>query len=170
MFFNQNKKADSLMVSFVILVAIVLAGAMAAYAGLKYYPNMIKEEIDCKDGTSLIVDKYECSDGTLKITFRNNGLFGIKGFKMYASDDINREPTKVLRTLTEESSDNYWFGNRDDTGDFLKPLTDENENVRELIFETGEEEIKLIKIQPFIFQDSQQIVCQNAIIKQEINC
>jgi len=169
----MDKKAVSLMISFVILLAIVLASAMAAYSVLKYYPEMIREEADCKDGTSLVIDKYVCKDGIITIWVRNNGLFKINGFKMYVSDDEKREPAEAIKLQGSENvySDNYWFVTLDHT-EGLMPLTEDKENTQEITFNLGTlSDIQLLKLQPMVLDENDYVViCSTGMIKQEITC
>ena len=165
----MNKKAVSLMVSFVILVSIVLASAMAAYAFLKNYPDIIKEKVDCKEGTSLVIDEYICLDGEFKIKIRNNGLFKVNGFKMYVSYDEFKEPTEILKTESQDS-DNYYFYILDKQKGLMPQNTGGFENSRDITFQVLNQP-EILKLQPVILDENNYlIVCENAIIKQEINC
>jgi hypothetical protein len=69
------------MISFVILILIAFASAMMVYGWLKYYPNMIAEETDCKEGTSLIIQNAACSlsEQKLEIVLKNNSRDRING-------------------------------------------------------------------------------------------
>ena len=73
----KNKKAVSLMVSYVILISIVIAVSIGVYAYLKAFVGDVEPAIDCKEETSFIIESYTCSIGNLELTLRNNGRFNI---------------------------------------------------------------------------------------------
>lgn len=73
----MNKKAVSLMISYVLLVVIVLSIATLVYVYLKLYlPVKIPE---CSDDISVLIEKATCDikGNQTNVTVRNSGLFNI---------------------------------------------------------------------------------------------
>src|SRR3989344_5551288 len=72
-----NKKADSQMVSYVLLVVIAVSLSVAVFAFLKLYLPSDREK--CPDDVNVIIEGASCSrsSGTLILNITNRGLFNV---------------------------------------------------------------------------------------------
>ncbi len=173
------KKSQSLMVSYVILVAIVIALSIGVYSWLKYNIN-ISPVVDCEEGTSVILSDIECSPSEVKLNLKNNGRFSVDGIILTVSEKEELITPTYLVPSREYNQGNvagsYFF-------DFkLNPA--ERVTVSYSLYERkfngtagfGQEtkinftEIKTVQIQPFIITDTGVVVCQDALIKQIVDC
>lgn len=166
----KSKKAVSLMISYVLLIAIVIGLGIGVYAWLKVLAN-ISPAPDCKKGTSLILEKQECYPGKLKIDLKNNGRFNINGIVVSVGPDSQSTPTTYLipdeqggviegyyyfpEPLKPQETTTAVFKNKEKVGTIEQIITFEN--------------ITIIQIQPFIIDKNQRVVCQNAVITQEVS-
>src|SRR3989344_1104960 len=161
--FLLKKKAISEIISYVILIAIAMAVAILVFLWLKDYTN-VSPSINCKEGTSLRLDKVECDAYMIKVTVKNNGNFNIDGFIITASDDVNKLPIRKLLAVYNSgetpSPPGYY--------NFSSPLKPSDEP-REISFAKGGY-IETIQIQPYTRDEKGKIVvCENAFIKQDVS-
>ena len=68
-----NKKAISIIVSYVLLIVIVLSLAGGTYGFLKLYAQNPLPEEECPDGISIVLESYECKNNEITITLKNRG-------------------------------------------------------------------------------------------------
>ena len=66
---KKEKKAVSLMISYVILITIAIAMAITVFAWLKLVAN-VEPLPSCGDGTSIIINDYVCGGGILNLTIK----------------------------------------------------------------------------------------------------
>jgi len=94
---GKNKKAVSLMISYVLLVVIAIVMSIIVFSYLRYVAN-VEPVIDCDEGTSLVVEDYMCdaADGKITLVLRNNGRFNIEGFIPTFGGNLQREPATKL--------------------------------------------------------------------------
>ena len=163
------------MLSFVILIAIIIAISTGVFAWLRYAAN-IEPAINCKEGTSIILTDISCSPSKIELDLKNNGRFNIDGIILTVSDETEiLEPTYLIPINTHNAPR--------DPGGFLfdyklKPgesvIADYSDKSKKLVGIEGYGEetpveftsIKTIQIQPFIIDGKSLIVCQDALIKQ----
>ena len=74
---NRDKKAISIIVSYVLLITLVLALAGGTYAFLKLYAQNPLPEEECPDGVSIVLEDYSCENGKIDITLRNRGRYDV---------------------------------------------------------------------------------------------
>jgi len=169
----KNKKAISLMVSYVILIAIIASISVGVFAWLKIVAN-VSPVIDCKSGTSVIIEDYQCSTGEeldpagIEIILKNNGRFNVDGIIFAVGDSSARAPiTYLIPQASGSRIPGHYF--------FLQPLKPgesktigfSNEKETGVVtFIDGK--IKVAQIQPFILTPEGKVVCQEAVIKQDI--
>jgi hypothetical protein len=87
----NNKKGVSIMIGYVLLISIAVIMGGVMYVWMKsYVPS--GEEIECQEGTSLIIKdySYSCSTKELNLTLFNNGRFNLGGYYIYASNNSNQ--------------------------------------------------------------------------------
>jgi len=166
----KNKKAVSLMVSYVILISIVIAVSIGVYAYLKAFVGDVEPAIDCKEETSFIIESYTCSIGNLELTLRNNGRFNIDGVVLGVGEDSQRAPTTYLIPQVSGGvlEGHYQFQEK------LKPGQTKTADFtnKEYIGNTEQEisytNIQAVQIQPYIIENNKRINCQQAVITQLI--
>tara|TARA_Y100000310_G_scaffold310427_1_gene355661 strand:- start:1584 stop:2837 length:1254 start_codon:yes stop_codon:yes gene_type:complete len=92
-----SKKAVSIMISYVLLITIAIIMSIIVFSYLRYIAN-VEPVIDCKDGTSIVLEDYICDKdaGTIILSLRNNGRFNVYGFIPTFGGNVLREPTTRL--------------------------------------------------------------------------
>ena len=90
-----NKKAVSLIVSYVLLISIGLSIAGLVYGWLRFYVD-IEDTVKCPDGVSLIImqSDYHQSDTSggelsLNLTLENKGRFNISSYVIRVGNRTN---------------------------------------------------------------------------------
>ena len=97
----KNKKGVSEIVGYVLLIVFTLILAGIVFVWLKtYVPH---EDINCPDGTSLMINSYTCNQSKLTLTFENNGKFFVGGYFIDAYY-VNSKGQKILVDLTKNST------------------------------------------------------------------
>jgi hypothetical protein len=85
---DKNKKGISIVIGYILLIAISIVMSVLVYSWLKTY--VPKESLKCPEGTSLFIKEisYTCTPGkeTLNITVKNNGKFSINGYFIHVSN------------------------------------------------------------------------------------
>lgn len=167
------------MISYVILIAIVVAMSIAVFTWLKIIAN-VEPVASCEEGTSIMVNDYSCEDSSFTLDLKNNGRFSVKGFILTVGDTEGRVPIDRLIPLIEERLDEDGFFV------FETPLVPGKvpEAEKTVVFSnrkmksdgTTEEfdinSIKNMRIQPFVIdkESLEKIVCEDAVIKQDVDC
>lgn len=170
----ENKKAISLMVSYVLLVSIVIIVSIGVFAWLRTVAN-ISPPTDCKEGTSVILENYLCTsgaDGGIDLYLKNNGYFNISGIILSVSNDTGIFPVVYLMPDIATCSGTAIKGHCQ-FAQALKPgeiITTNFSNIDgDDLQPVDFNEIRIIRIQPFVIETTGKIICQNAAIKQNIN-
>ncbi len=90
--FKFNKKGDSLVVSYVLLISITLIIAGLAYTWLRFQAD-ISEPESCPDGVSIYIEDYSFNNPLteLNLTLLNNGRFNITGFFIRINNESDKE-------------------------------------------------------------------------------
>jgi len=160
----MDKKAVSLMVSYVILVSIAISLSIGVYVWLKDYTN-VSPKTDCKDGTSLRLENYTILEENITLFLKNNGRFNISGFIMIVGNDSEKMPTDLLPPHGSVAVG----GAPVSKGHFnFDPPLKPGETQKAVFLKASDYEIKVIQIQPYI-RDKRIIVCEQAVIKENIN-
>jgi len=167
----MNKKAVSLMISYVILISIALGISTGVYVWMKYYAN-IEPVQSCEDGTTMVLEDYTClsggevSDYVFRLSLRNTGLFSIDGFILHVGNDPEKFPTVRLENVDRGAG--LLGDGHNDFPEKLKPGAPSQAEFKMGDILKGE--IKVIQIQPFILDSKgKKIVCEGSEIKQTIN-
>ncbi len=168
---KKNKRAVSLMVSYVLLISIVVMISIGVYAWLNGL-GRFSPEIDCEEGTSLVIDEITgCnSGGPLEFNVRNNGRFNINGVLVGVSDAVDKYPVVYLNPEgTPDEPGFYSFP----PASPLKPS--EPDNIKTIKFTNIDSDgnsignIYSISIQPFILDKrNRMVLCENAVIIQPV--
>lgn len=172
---KKNKKGVSLMLSYVILIAITVSLSIAVFAWLRVVSN-ISPIVACEEETSVFVADYECKNNYFALNIKNNGRFNVEGFILNVGNDPLKTSTTNLIPLEEDKISREGFY-------LFQPVLIPGNNIIAIFSNTektasGEikqidfEEIKNIKIQPFIIdKKSRETILCESIIKQKIdNC
>jgi hypothetical protein len=172
----MNKKAVSLMISYVLLISIAVIISISVFAWLKIIAN-VEPVIDCKDGTSIIIEDYFCDIGQFNLNLRNNGRFSIDGIIVSVGDNPDREPLTKIAPIDSNrisASGYYRFENELKPGSLMLERFSNEE-----ILDSGQsvivefDEIRTIRIQPYIVDDDSltKVVCSESVIRKELqNC
>jgi FlaG/FlaF family flagellin (archaellin) len=88
---KQNKRALSVVIGYILLIAISIAMSVVVYQWLRTY--VPKEAIKCPEGTSVFIKDiyYDCTNSVLNITVKNNGKFSINGYFIHVSNKSGEE-------------------------------------------------------------------------------
>ena len=162
---GKNKKAISLMVSYVLLISIVFTLSILVYAILKNYPNIVKAPIDCKEGTTILLEDYDCTDisSVINLTVKNNGLFNIDGFVLLVGDDNQRQPIERPELYVSSTYPNMLdFGE----GHYVFESELKNGEIFSVLF-TMPSDIQIVQLQPFILDEkNQKVMCKDSAFTQ----
>jgi len=167
---SKNKKAVSLMLSYVILISIVIGLSVGVYAWLKTIA-VSPEPVDCNEGTSVILEDYSCDIGNIELNLKNNGRFNVDGIILSVGDNPQQAPITYLipQIIGGVLEGHYQFSTPLKPGENAIADFTNKENSGGVESEINFQNIEVIQIQPFIIQNSKRINCQQAVIKQEIN-
>lgn len=162
----QNKKAVSLLVSYVILISIVLAMSSLVYAWIKARADKPFAEESCPKDLSLILVSSPCSvsgyTNTMNITVQNKGLFNIHGYIIKSSKDAEGMAGKSSFELCEKDEDGC--ANIIEFPEVLK-ANEKNSNLFDY-----KEDIMQIEIEPFIKKEGDNVYCEKSIITAKPKC
>ena len=154
---QQNKKAISEIVSYVLLIVIAVSVSTLVFTFLKsYIPKGEKPE--CPEGISISIKNYTCQNTQLGLSFYNTGRFTIDA---------------VYVRVAEEGRDVKFWINPESTGDnFYINITPQMSVSKEYsttrIQEAGNYELELL---PAVKNEKGYLAaCNKAIVTQTITC
>ena len=169
---QRNKKADSVIIGYVLLIVLALGMAGAVYSYLKFY--IPKERPSCPEGANLAVESSICNaaEGKFTITLVNKGLFDMDGAYIKIGNVSRSARTIIncpdLNDITVEKCQLYF-----NTGPPLwtiKTLKIGETWTREFVYDLGTGE-RALDIEPiYLYTNGTRIVCTDAIIHQKISC
>lgn len=152
------------MISYVLLIFITISLSIGVYIWLKDYAN-IDEKINCKEGTSLTIEKYNIEEKSvvnkqLNLTIKNNGLFNVSGFLISAGNDSRKIPMQLLWPRYQPQPYAGYF-------DF-EPELGPGQRESVIFNVTDINKLEIIQIQPYILKTNNidKIFCEQALIKQ----
>jgi hypothetical protein len=177
----NNKKAVSLMISYVLLVTIAIIMSIIVFTYLKTIAN-VEPVIDCKEGTSIVVEDYSCEEGKITLTIRNNGRFNVDGFIATFGGKEFQEPSAKLDIAEgqEATLAHFKSGKNSipfDPPRFLDPTDPKKDplipgEIIEVNFTNSEgfKTIYNLKVQPYIIDEETElrIACGGEINKQDV--
>jgi hypothetical protein len=89
----KNKRGVSVIIGYVMLIAIVITISLLVYQWMKSY--VPQEALQCPDGVSVVLQdyKYDCTSGNSLLNFSlvNQGTFSVAGYFIKASNDSSQE-------------------------------------------------------------------------------
>ncbi|MBR9704735.1 hypothetical protein GOV12_04940 [Candidatus Pacearchaeota archaeon] len=177
---RNRKKGVSEVVGYVILISIALGIALGVFGFLKLLVPMVKPAIDCKEGTSVILDQVGCiagagpgDTGYLELIIKNNGRFKVDGVLVTIGNDADKTPVTYLKpqpAVVGFLKGHYQFSpelnpseSLDATFDFIEI---ESDGTTETDIVDGYQ-VKTIQIQPFILDGKKKIVCTNTVFTDD---
>ena len=155
---TSNKKGVSLIVSYVLLIVIGISIAGLVYSWLEFYVSP-GQELNCDDGTSLIIKDYDysCVNNYINITLQNKGRFTIDGYIIRVNDKVN------------SSFGIYVIG---ENATSLKPGYSISTNLSSANDIQGNNingQLTLIEVQPYKIDKGTKVLC-SSIAKQKLSC
>ena len=170
---QRNKKGVSEVVGYVLLIAVAVSISFLVYSYLKLY--VPKEIPKCQEEVSLIVYNYTCANQQLALTLQNKGFFSIDGaFIRYGSSESKIKTTNLNNISVSGKDYNCILFNDLQcaslgpliiAGQGLKPGETLTRIFKNSALQTGE-----IEIEPVILESNKQVLCEEATIRQPINC
>ena len=168
-----DKKAVSLLISYVLLVSFAVIMGVLVYNWMK--PDS-PPDLNCPEGTSLFIKDAYCYDGSgkfnLTLILENNGRFDIAGFYIHATNSSSQTLATIDLSKVRVSG-----GSPLGSSIIFNP-TEENsiepsETTEEVKFQLSEE-IYSIELIPIRLQEEdgkeKYISCWDAKVKREIIC
>ncbi len=173
LYLDRSKRGVSVIIGYVILVSFVIVLAIIVYSWMKTYVPM--EELNCPDGVSVFVEKYECSENNLTLYLKNNGRFNVGGYFIYATTSPTQliATTDLSRNITESTAKIYPTGIK-----LVQPLAGNlfapNQKETETYDLTGLNPIYSVEITPIRWQveknKNKLVSCKDARIRENIDC
>ncbi|MEK6872055.1 MAG: hypothetical protein AABX16_04090 [Nanoarchaeota archaeon] len=163
----KSKKGVSLMISYVLLIALAIIMAGVVYTSLKLIAN-VKPVAACEESTSVLITKYSCGAGIFNVTFQNNGRFSVNGIVISVGDSKDRTPITPIQALMRENKGyekGYYI--------FNSSLSPGNIQIAQLEpLSVSFLRLEKIRVQPFIIdKNNNTIICETAVITQNLdNC
>lgn len=166
----MNKKAVSIMIGYVLLIAGIIVVSAIVYVWLRSY--VPRETIECPDGVSLFVEnsicEFEGGNYNINISIKNNGRFDVDGYFIKATKSQEQEVATfdISEGLVGRSAQGgiVLF-----SGGALGP----GESGREDLYSL-EDPIFSIEITPIKYEviegKNRLVSCGDAKIKETINC
>lgn len=152
------------MVGYALLIAMALSLSLLVYAWLKAYtPGAVEP---CPDDVAIVLADISCDNAgnTMNLTLQNKGLFNIYGFYIKASNSTGI-PIYNLKNASGAEDDIFNQGVVRAGSDFRS-----NEKRRWVFNYSHINRVNKIEIEPFISRNSEEILCTNAAITEEVNC
>ncbi len=166
---NRDKRAVSLIVSYVLLITITLSLSVLVYNWLKFYVS--DEDIpECSSNVNIVIQKINCVPsyvspgeetipGNLQIILKNKGLFNVSGFNIRVND---REDAEFGFYTLEEGGVPMAPGEEfPSDGSYMVY------NFRDVI-DYNLTKVTIVEVQPFIIEDD-KIVCKSYAV-QSVDC
>jgi len=185
----MNKKAVSLLISYVLLIVIAMTLATILYFWLQtYIPD--GNQLKCPEDVSLIIKDSCCGKescdpnndpGYFTLEFQNKGFHYIDGAYIRFSNKADKKP--IYPPIPQDkvkSPGTFLFGiDGLEPGETMEVTFDYFVNIKENLGDSCEnselncaEEVALINIQPYVYdvETDELAICEDAIITQELVC
>jgi len=171
MMFKKNRKGISVMIGYILLIAIGIGISVLVFQWLKTY--IPTEPLECPDGVSVFVEDYtyDCAIDQLSLTLKNNGRFSIAGYFIRATNSSEQGIATIdLSEYTLSGGGGAVIFNA--SVNSLTP-NDKINNVFDLI-STPINQIRSVEIIPITYRtfnnEYRIISCGESKIKEEISC
>jgi FlaG/FlaF family flagellin (archaellin) len=174
----KNKKGLSIVIGYVLLIAISIVMSILVYQWLKTY--VPTESLKCDDGTNLLIKSvlYNCTNFMLTVDVKNNGKFSIDGYYIHVSK--TSEGLAIIDLSNNLTSGGSTYGNAIRLSpashlveNILTPDEPNNEKISSFNT-TGYGTLQRIEIIPTRFQDvsgkKRFISCSDSKVEAVLNC
>ncbi len=166
---TYKKKAQSEMVSYILLIVIAMGLAVGVYAWINWYVVPGEEREKCSSDVSLSIEDYNCwtapdTSGTNEKYFtmklKNNGLFNVSGFFIKASNDTSQLPIVQLKTsdtaIEQVIPGTYYFS---------EPAKAGQMRTTNFSYTADIDSIKRVRVQPFVLHSKTGtiLLCENYV-------
>ena len=178
---KNNKRGISVMIGYVLLITFAIIMSIIVYNWLQSY--VPKDEVECEEGVSIVIEDYSCEGGTLNITLRNNGRFSIAGFTIFgkenetveiATEDLSK---KIISGGINASGRVYFSGLEGGTGSNSFPpgksYPTQEGNFMSFDVSSYDQlpEVVITPVRRVEWQDRNLMaVCGRASIEETVNC
>jgi len=175
----KNKRGVSVVIGYVLLIAISIVMSVLVYSWLKTY--VPSETLQCPEGASIFIENYsyDCTTRKLAITLQNNGKFSLAGFFIHVSTSPESEAIATI-DLSSRLSDG---GINQSTGGSILYKASENgltpdspNNIKTSTFNVANygNTLKEVEIIPLRFQEEDNkkrvVSCSDAKVKETLVC
>ena len=154
----RGKKGVSIIIGYVILIAVAITMSFLVYAWMKSY--VPKEELKCPEDVSIRIVTAECGGGVIDLEIKNTGLFDING---YIVKGKNKDGVLI------DLSNGYFIF------DSSLKLAPGDEPRRDLFGSDGSQTIDLVEVTPLRTQEKEEteegfdiVVCGEAIVSKSV--
>ena len=88
---RKSKKAVSVIIGYVLLIAFAVVIGGLTYTWIKTYVPI--EGLECQDGVSVFIKKsvFDADTSELNITLKNTGRFSIAGYFIHATNELDQK-------------------------------------------------------------------------------
>ncbi len=157
---QKDKKGVSLMIGYVLLVVIAVGLGTLVFTYLKIYlPN---DKPVCPSNVAVSIEQSSCSNGIVKVQLMNRGLFNLDGTYIRIGEK-DREFRELL------NSENVRFTDYFDTKGLPPGNIWPRDGIPRSYDFTGDGSY-ILEVEPALFIDDEWVLCNEAIIKQDIEC
>lgn len=167
-----NKQGDSVMVGYVILIAIAVALSTAVFFYLKLY--LPPEKPTCPHDIHLVIDSVSCTYvpvagsnplvSTVDIVLSNRGLFSVDSAYIKIGD-IDRV---YKTTLNDPDADRFVSSCNNNNLDFaLKPGTT---FCKRFTYASAPSTLQEVTVEPLLWVDNTPVLCPGSIVKKRVSC
>jgi hypothetical protein len=168
----KNKKAVSVVIGYILLIAFGVIMSIIVYNYLKTY--VPKDSLSCPNEVSIFIKEIECnsSTGNLSLRLKNNGNFNLEGYFIYGTTNISQElAVQDLSIFLNNNTGPIRLGNSVAFSSSKNSLPPNEEIFNN--FSLGYQ-IYSIEVIPTRFQGQgikeKLISCSDARVKQELTC
>jgi len=165
---KKNKKAISILVSYVLLITLAIALAAGTYYFLRTYAEKPLPEEACPEGTNIVVENYSCMDGKLDIKIKNRGLHAVTGVYIKISNETDSEFLYDLWDMSSRYDPNCNIANNCTYCFSLDP--GQECSAENIPYSNYYDKITRIMILPYKKEETYTRLCKNAVVSLPVNC
>jgi hypothetical protein len=167
---HKNKKGLSIVIGYVLLMAVSISMSILVYQFLKTY--VPKDAVTCPEGTSLFIKSADCSGGTLTLILKNNGKFSLDGYFIHGSTNPDTLATIDLVPLVtgyDDGDKSIAFTQGVENG--FNPGDNPNADLFQGTKINGLKKIEIIPIrQQTVDNFKRPVSCSDAKVETGVNC
>ncbi len=161
-----NKSAESVMIGYVVLIAIAIALSTGVFIYLKLYLPSDKPE--CYQDIDLVIDSATCTVGqgisNVNIEFTNKGLFSIDSAYIKIGD-----ADRIFRTTLNDPDADRMSSSCNNLGSDIN-LKPGAKFCKTYVYSSAPTEIQEISVEPLLWIENIPVLCPEAIVRKKINC